>query len=50
MIKRSVYPYVLLNFESMKYVIITDTNRGVARVVGVVLLARAAEVEQRQIE
>jgi hypothetical protein len=33
--------------ESIKYVIITDTNRGVARVVGVVLLARAAEVEQR---
>jgi hypothetical protein len=34
----------------MKYVIITDTNRGVARVEGVVLLASAAEVEQRQIE
>jgi len=50
MIKRSVYPYVLLTFESMEHVIITDTNRGVTRVESMVLPARAAEVEGRKNE
>jgi hypothetical protein len=50
MINRSVYPYVLLNFESIKYVIITDTNRGVTRVESIVPPARTAEVEGRKNE
>jgi hypothetical protein len=50
MIKHSVYPYVLLNFETIKYVMITDTNRGVTVVDSRVLPARVAEVERRKNE
>lgn len=49
-IRLSVYSYVLLNFESIKFIVITDTNRGVTRVEIVVLPARAAEVEGRKNE
>ena len=45
-----MYPYILLNFGSIKYIISTDTNRGVAHVESVALPAWAAEVEGRQNE